>query len=234
MNKTNHLYHGYRFPSEIISHAIWLYHRFCLSFRDIEDLLAERGIVVSYETIRSWCNKFGPTYARMIKKRRGSLGDTWYMDEVYIVTVRGERRYLWRAVDQDGDVLDILVQKRKDKRAAERFFKKLMKGQGRSAREIVTDKPPSYGAARKAVMPTSMHCNDRYANNRAEVSHEHTRAQERQMRRFKSPGQAQRFLAVHSQVHNLFRVGRHLLRAANYRLQRNRSFEMWQQVTCAC
>jgi putative transposase len=156
------------------------------------------------------------------------------MDEVYIVTVRGERRYLWRAVDQDGDVLDILVQKRKDKRAAEHFFKKLMKGQGRSAREIVTDKLPSYGAARKAIMSTSMHCCDRYANNRAEVSHEHTRAQERQMRRFKSPGQAQRFLSVHSQVHNLFRIGRHLLRAANYRLLRNRSFEMWQQVTCAC
>jgi putative transposase len=234
MNTSNQLYRGYRFPSEFISHAIWLYHRFCLSFRDIEDLLAERGIVVSYETIRSWCNKFGPTYARMIKKRRGSLGDTWYMDEVYIVTVRGERRYLWRAVDQDGDVLDILVQKRKDKKAAERFFKKLMKGQGRSAREIVTDKLPSYGAARKAVMPTSMHCHERYANNRAEVSHEHTRAQERQMRRFKSPGQAQQFLAVHSQVHNLFRVGRHLLRAAHYRLLRNRSFEMWQQVTCAC
>jgi putative transposase len=154
------------------------------------------------------------------------------MDEVYIVTVRGERRYLWRAVDQDGDVLDILVQKRKDKKAAERFFKKLMKGQGRSAREIVTDKLPSYGAARKAVMPTSIHCHERYANNRAEVSHEHTRAHERQMRRFKSPGQAQRFLAVHSQVHNLFRVGRHLHRAANYRLLRNRSFETRQQVTC--
>ena len=234
MNQTKPMYHGYRFPPEIIGHAVWLYHRFCLSFRDVEDLLAERGIIVSYETIRSWCNKFGPVYARSIKKRRGPLGDTWYLDEVYIVTVRGERRYLWRAVDQDGDVLDILVQNRKDKRAAERFFKKLMKGQGRSAREIVTDKLPSYGAARKAIMSTSMHCCDRYANKRAEVSHEHTRAQERQMRRFKSPGQAQRFLAVHSQVHNLFRVGRHLLRAANYRLLRNRSFKTWQQVTCAC
>ena len=228
MNQTKPMYHGYRFPPEIIGHAVWLYHRFCLSFRDVEDLLAERGIIVSYETIRSWCNKFGPVYARSIKKRRGPLGDTWYLDEVYIVTVRGERRYLWRAVDQDGDVLDILVQNRKDKRAAERFFKKLMKGQGRSAREIVTDKLPSYGAARKAIMSTSMHCCDRYANKRAEVSHEHTRAQERQMRRFKSPGQAQRFLAVHSQVHNLFRVGRHLLRAANYRLLRNRSFKTWQ------
>ncbi len=233
MNNRNQLYHGYRFPPEIISHAVWLYRRFCLSFRDVEDLLAERGIVVSYETIRSWCNKFGPAYARSIKKRRDSLGDTWYMDEVYIVTVRGERRYLWRAVDQDGDVLDILVQKHKNKQAASQFFTKLMKGQGRSARLIVTDKLPSYAAARKTVMPTAMHCDDRYANNRAEVSHEHTRAQERQMRRFKSPGQAQRFLAVHSQVHYLFSVSRHLLRAANYRLLRNRSFESWQQVTCA-
>ena len=161
MNQTKPLYHGNRFPPEIIGHAVWPYHRFCLSFRDVEDLLAERGIVVSYATIRSWCNKFGPTYARMIKKRRSPLGDTWYLDEVYIVTVRGERRYLWRAVDQEslpheqsecfgyGDVLDILVQKRKDKRAAERFFKKLMKGQSRSARLIVTDKLPSYGAAKK-------------------------------------------------------------------------------------
>jgi putative transposase len=238
MNKIKPLYHGYRFPSDIISRAVWLYHRFCISFRDVEDLLAERGMVVSYETIRQWCNTFGPVYARTIKRRRGRLGDTWYLDEVYIVTVRGERRYLWRVVDQEslphersecfgyGDVLDILVQKRKNKQAAVRFFKKLMKGQGGSAREIVTDMLPSYGAARKAIMPTSMHRHDRYANNRAEVSHEHTRAQEWQMRRFKSPGQAQRFLAVHSQVHNLFRVGRHLLRAANYRLLRNRSFAM--------
>ena len=233
MKQTNIAYHGYRFPPEIISHAVWLYHRFCLSFRDVEDLLAERGIVVSYETIRSWCKKFGPVYARSLKKRRGQLGDTWYMDEVFI-NIGGKQYCLWRAVDQDGDVLDILMQKRKDKRAAVRFFKKLMKGQSRSAREIVTDKLPSYEAARKMVMSTSMHCDERYANNRAEVSHEHTRTQERKMRRFKSQGQAQRFLSVHSQVHNLFRVGRHLLRAANYRTLRSRSFEMWQQETCAC
>ena len=233
MNQKNIAYHGYRFPPEIISYAVWLYHRFSLSFRDVEDLLAERGIVVSYETIRSWCKKIGPVYARSIKKCRGQLGDTWYMDEVFI-NIGGKQYYLWRAVDQDGDVLDILVQKRKDKRAAVRFFKKLMKGQSRSAREIVTDKLPSYEAARKTVMSTSMHCDERYANNRAEVSHEHTRTQERKMRRFKSQGQAQRFLSVHSQVHNLFRVGRHLLRAANYRTLRSRSFEMWQQETCAC
>ena len=234
MNKTNQMYRGHRFPSEIISHSIWLYHRFCLSFRDIEDLLAERGIVESYESIRNWCNKFGPVYAGSIKKRRGSLGDTWYMDEVYIVTVRGKKLYLWRAVDQDDDILDILIQKRKDKMAAIRFFKKLMNGQHRSAREIITDKLPSYGAAKKEIMPSSMHCSERYANNRAEVSHEHTRAQERQMRRFKSPSQAQRFLAVHSQIHNLFRIGRHLHRAANYRSLSNRSFETWQQVSYVC
>ncbi len=156
------------------------------------------------------------------------------MDEVYIVTVRGDRRYLWRSVDEDGDVLDILVQKHKDKQAAGRFFKKLINGQHRSARKIVTDKLPSYGAAKKEVMPSSMYCSERYANNRDEVSHEHTRAQERQMRRLKSPGQAQRFLAVHSQVHNLFRIGRHLYRPAIYRSLRNRSFETWQQVSCAC
>jgi putative transposase len=150
------------------------------------------------------------------------------------VTVRDERLYLWRAVDQGGDVLDILVQKRKNKGAAVRFFIKLMKGQERSARKIVTDKLPSYGAARKAVMPTSMHCYDRDANNRAEVSHQHTGAQERQMRGFKSSGYAQRFLSVHGQVHNLFRVGRHLLSALNYRILRSKSFETWQQVSCAC
>lgn len=228
------LYRGHRYPPEIIRYAVWAYHRFTLSFRDVEDLLAGRGIVVYHEAIRLWCIKFGRAYARIIRKRRGTLGDTWYMDEVYIVTIRGEWRYLWRAVDQDGDVLDILVQTRKDKYAAVRFFKKLMTGQGRSARQIVTDKLPSYGAARKAVMSTSMHCHERYANNRAEVSHEHTREQERQMRRFKSPGHAQRFLAVHSQVHNLFRVGRHLLRAINHRLLRSRAFSMWQQATFAC
>ncbi len=148
------------------------------------------------------------------------------------MTVRGEQRYLWRAVDQDGDVLDILVQKTKDQQAASRFFRQLMKGQERSPQMIVTDKLPSYGVARCKVMPSSLRCNDRFANNRVEVSHEHTRAQERQMRRFKSHGQAQRFLSVHGQVNNLFREGRHLLSAENYRALRNRSFKTWQRVTC--
>ncbi len=227
-------YRGYRFPPEIISHAVWLYHRFTLSFRDIEDLLAERGVIVTYESIRQWCMKFGPDYANQLRKHQGRLGDTWFMDEAVIVTVQGERRYLWRAVDQDDNVIDILVQKLKDKQAAKRFFRKMLKHQGRSPRVMVTDKLKSYGAARRGVMPSTVHCRDRYANNRAEASHRHTRQHERQMRRFKSSGQAQRFLSVHSQVHNLFRVGRHLLRACHYRLFRERSFSTWQEVTCAC
>ena len=231
MIKQHSSYHGYRFPPEIISHAVWLYHRFTLSLRDIEDLLAERGIIVSYESIRRWCMTFGLDYARVLRKRQVRLGDTWHMDEVFI-TINGQRHYLWRAVDQDGDVIDILVQSRKDKDAAKRFFRRLLKGQGGSPNRIVTDKLGSYGAAKRDLMPSVIHCQQRYANNRAEVSHEHTREQERQMRRFKSPRQAQRFLSVHSQIHNLYRVGRHLLRAANYRLMRARAFRSWREVTC--
>jgi putative transposase len=122
-------YSGYRFPSQIISYAVWAYHRFCLSFRDIEDLLAERVIIVSYETIRQWCEKFGLDYARRLKRREGRLGDHWHLDEVFI-RINGQQRYLGRAVDQDGDVIDILVQPHRDQRAAQRFFRKLLRGQG--------------------------------------------------------------------------------------------------------
>ncbi len=160
-------YRGYRFPPEIISHAVWLYHRFCVSFRDAEDLLAQRGITVSYEAIRLWCLKFGPEYARGLKRRQGRLGDTWHLDEVFI-TIQGERQYLWRAVDQDGDVIDILVQPRRDRKAAKRFFRKLLKGQGRVPGRLVTDKLRSYSAALRAVMPSVIHCTDQYENNRAE------------------------------------------------------------------
>ncbi len=232
MKNTRTMYHGHRFPSEIISHAVWLYHRFCLSFRDVEDLLAERGVNVSYESIRQWCNRFGPHYARKLKKRRGRLGDTWFLDEVF-VTIRGKLHYLWRAVDQDGDTIDILVQKRRNKHAAKRFFRKLLKGQCASPRRLVTDKLKSYSAARREVMPSVRHCTDQYANNRAELSHEPTRLRERQMRRFKSAGQVQRFLAVHGAIGNLFRLGRHMMRASHYREFRSRAFSEWQLVTCA-
>ena len=193
MKRDTPSYHGYRFPPEIISHAVWLYHRFGVSFRDVEDLLAQRGITVSYEAIRLWCLTFGSAYARRLTRRQGRLGDIWHLDEVF-VTIQGQRRYLWRAVDQDGDVLDILVQSRRDCRAATRFFRKLLKGQERTPGRLVTDKLSSYRAAHRAVMPSVAHRTDRYANNRAEVSHQPTRQHERHMRRFKSPGQAQRFL----------------------------------------
>src|SRR5947207_1611195 len=139
-------YYGHRFPPEIISYAVWVYHRFWLSFRDVEDLLAERGIIVSYETIRIWCQKFGPGYARSLKRRQGRLGDTWHLGEVFI-RINGQQHYLWRAVDQDGDVIDILVQPRRDQRAAERFFRRLLRGQGKEPCRIVTDKLRSYSAA---------------------------------------------------------------------------------------
>jgi putative transposase len=132
-------YRGHRFPPEIIGHAIWLYHRFTLSFRDVEVLLAERGITVSYEAIRYWCIKFGPTDARSLRRKQGRFGDIWHVDEVFI-TIRGERHYLWRAVDQDGDVIDILVTKHRDRQAAKRFFRKALKHQGQAPWQLVTDK----------------------------------------------------------------------------------------------
>ena len=225
-------YKGYRYPPEIISQAVWLYYRFCLSYRDVEDLLAERGIIVSYETVRQWCGKFGPSYARAVKRVQGVLGDTWFLDEVF-VTIQGRRQYLWRAVDQDGDTLDILVQNRRDRKAAERFFRKLLKEQCTVPRWLVTDKLKSYSAARRTTLASVVHVTERYANNRAEVSHEPTRQREYQMRRFKSPGQAQRFLAVHAVVGNLFRLGRHLTRATHYRVFRARAFAQWQELTYA-
>ena len=225
-------YHGYRFPPVIISHAVWLYHRFCLSFHDAEDLLAQRGIRVTYETIRHWCQTFGPAYARRLRHRRGRMGDTWYLDELF-VTIQGRQHYLWRAVDDDGDVIDILVQSRRNRRAAARFFRTLLKGQGREPRRLVTDKLRSYAATHRTAMPSVVHSTRQYANNRAEVSHQPTRQRERQMRRFKSARHVQRFLSVHGLVLNLCRVGRHLLRAAHHRLLRTCSFRVWDEVTCA-
>jgi putative transposase len=225
-------YHGHRFPPEIISYAVWIYHRFCLSFRDVEDLLAERGIIVSYETIRIWCQKFGPDYARKLKRRQGRLGDIWHLDEVFIRT-NGKQQYLWRAVDQDGDVIDILVQPRRDQRAAERFFRRLLRGQGKEPLRIITDKLKSYSAALRSILCSVAHNTELFANNRAEISHQPTRQRERHMRRFKSAAQAQRFLSLHGVVQNLFRVGRHLLRSTNHRLLRSRSFAVWQAVTAA-
>lgn len=157
--KTNRA-HGCRFPRDIISHGVWLYHRFTLSFRDVEDLLAQRGVIVTSETVRQWCRKFGPGYARTLRSRQGQRGDIWPMDEVF-VQIRGERHALWRAVDQDGDVLDILVQRYRNAHAAIRFFRKVLKGQARAPIELVTDQLKSSGTARRHVMPSVAHHRER-------------------------------------------------------------------------
>ena len=219
-------YKRHRFPPEIISYAVWLYYRFNLSHRDVEDLLAERGITVSYETIRLWCIKFGARYARRLKRRHQGYGDTFYIDEVF-VKINGKQKYLWRAVDQDGEVVDVFLQARRNGTAAKHFFKRLIKSHGDEPRKIVTDKLRSYGVAHRELMPDVFHDTSQYANNRAEQSHEPTRVRERGMRRFKSAVQAQRFLSSHAAVYNLFNLGRHLVKAEHYRNLRESAFRSW-------
>jgi putative transposase len=180
-------YKGHRYPVEVISHCVWLYFRFPLSFREVEELRLDRGIVVSSETIRRWCAKFGAQYANSLRRRRPRPGDEWYLDEVFI-TINGERKYLWRAVDQDGMVLDVLVQNRRDKAAARRFFRQLIKENGSVPRVVVTDKLRSYGAAHREVMPPVEHRSHKGPNNRAENSHQPTRQRERAMKGFRSAG----------------------------------------------
>ena len=229
MNIRTSLYKRYRFPTEIIQYAVWLNHRFNLSHRDIEDLLAERGIKVSYESIRLWCNKFGSTYVKRLKRRHQGFGDTFYIDEVF-VKIQGRQQYLWRAVDQDGEVVDVFLQARRDGKAAKRFFKRLLKNHQGEPRKIVTDKLRSYGVAHRELIPDTIHDTTQYANNRAEVSHQPTRVRERGMRRFKSTQRAQRFLSIHAMVYNLFNLGRHLISAEHYRLLRQRAFMSWKEA----
>ena len=186
MSTSTSLYHRHRFPAEIISHCVWLYFRFALSFRDVKEMLAMRGVVLTYETVREWCLKFGQSYANNLRRRSPRPGDTWHLDEVFL-KINGRIHYLWRAVDQDGDVLDILVQSNRDKKAAKKFFRKLLKGLHYVPSLIVTDKLRSYGAAKAEVLPSVEHLQQKYQNNRAENSHQATRLRERVMRRFKSP-----------------------------------------------
>ena len=221
------IYKRHRFPPDVISYSVWLYYRFNLSYRDIEDLLSERGIIVSYEAIRLWCIKFGPNYARHLKRKHHGYGDTLFIDEVF-VKISGKQYYLWRAVDQDGDVVDVYLQARRDGAAAKRFFRRLQRSHGDDPRKIVTDKLRSYGVAHREVIPEAIHDNAQYANNRAELSHQPTRGQERGMRSFKSPKQAQRFLTIHAAVYNLFNLGRHLIGAGHYRNLRISAFKDWE------
>ena len=222
-------YKRHRFPPAIISYAVWLYFRFNLSHRDIEDLLAQRGVIVSYESIRLWCIKFGQIYARRLKRRHQGFGDIFYIDEVF-VKINGKQQYLWRAVDQEGEVIDVFIQSRRDGAAAKRFFKRLLRGHGGAPREIVTDKLRSYGVAQRELIPNTIHNTAQYANNRAELSHQPTRVRERGMRRFKSTAQAQRFLNVHAAVYNLFNLGRHLVRAEHYKKLRIDAFGQWTKA----
>ena len=220
-------YKRHRYPPEIISYAIWLYFRFNLSYRDIEDILAQRGITVSYESIRLWCIKFGTHYAKRLKRKHRGYGDTFYIDEVF-VKINGKQHYLWRAVDQDGEVVDVYLQAKRDATTAKRFFKRLIRNHRSEPRKIVTDKLRSYGVAHRELIPEAIHVTDQYANNRAEQSHQPTRAREKGMRRFRSIKQAQRFLNVHAAVYNLFNLGRHLTSAQNFRNLRIGAFNEWE------
>ncbi|MCY0936893.1 IS6 family transposase [Streptomyces sp. H34-S4] len=232
MSTTPPSYKGHRYPVEVVSHAVWLYFRFPLSFREVEELMLERGVIVSYETVRRWCLKFGQDYANALRRRRPRSGDKWHLDEVF-VEINGEQRYLWRAVDQDGNVLDILVQNRRDKAAARRFFRKLMKVTRSVPRVVVTDKLRSYGAAHREVMASVEHRAHKGLNNRAENSHQPTRQRERAMKGFRSVGRAQRFLAAFSGISPHFRPRRHLMTAAEHRTEMIIRFAIWDHITGA-
>ncbi|PWI11379.1 IS6 family transposase [Streptomyces sp. NWU339] len=223
-------YKGHRYPVEVISHCVWLYFRFPLSFREVEELMLERGVIVSYETIRRWCLKFGQQYANGLRRRQPRPGDKWHLDEVFI-KINGEQKYLWRAVDQHGGVLDILVQNRRDKAAARRFFRTLLTKTGGVPRVIVTDKLRSYGAARREVMPSVEHRSHKGLNNRAENSHQPTRQRERAMKGFRSVGAAQRFLAAFSGISPHFRPRRHLMTGTQHRAEMTVRFTIWEQIT---
>jgi putative transposase len=222
-------YTGYRFPPEIISHSVWLYFRFPLSLRMVEEMLAARGIVVSHETVRQWALKFGQAFANEIRRRLPRAGDKWHLDEV-VITIAGTEHWLWRAVDQHGVVLDVLVQSRRNAKAAKRLLRKLLKRQGQAPRIMITDKLASYPAAKKDLIPGVEHRRHKGLNNRAENSHQPTRRRERQMKRFKSPGQVQRFLSAHDPINNLFHLRRDHVTADQYRAARVQAFEVWADI----
>ena len=220
---------GHRFPRTVIGYTVWAYHRFALSLRDVEDLLAERGVVVSHETIRVWVAKFGTRIAAKIRRDRPGSADRWHLDEV-VLKIDGVRHWLWRAVDANGDVLDILVQSRRNTAAAKRFMRKLFKRWG-PPRVMVTDKLRSYAAAKAALAPGVEHRRHKGLNNAAEASHRHTRKREKVMGRFKSARQAQRFLSVHDQTAAIFRTRHHRLSANFYRNSRRDAFDLWADYT---
>jgi putative transposase len=224
-------YKRHRFPPEIIAHAVWLYFRFPLSLRLVEEMLLERGILVSYETVRRWALKFGPAYARRLRRKAPSRRDIWHLDEV-VITISGQKHWLWRAVDQDGYVLDEVVQSRRDTKAAKRLLKRLLKKQGCPPRCMITDKLGSYTAARRQVMPATEHRSHKGLNNRAENSHLPLRRRERAMQGFRSPGGLQRFTSVFSAVRNLFVPPRSRRSALATHLHRLAAMAEWKSAAC--
>ena len=232
MIKTNvsPLYHRHRFPPDVIVQAVWLHFRFPLSLRMVEDLLAERGIIVSHQTVRAWAEKFGRRFAADIRRRsRGQFADKWHLDEV-VITMRGKKNWLWRAVDRDGFVLDVLVQSRRNKAAAKRLMRKLLKRQGAAPHVIITDKLRSYAAAKREILPGVEHRSHKGLNNRSENSHQPTRQRERALKKFKSPAQLQRFLSIHDPITNLFQLPRHEMPSSEFRKMRSLAMRTWREI----
>ncbi len=217
------------FPPVIVQRAVWLYARFTLSFRDVEELLAERGIQVSYESIRRWVARFGPQIAHRLRHHRPRPHSQWHLDEMF-VSMDGKRMYLWRAIDQNGEILDLLVQAKRDKRAALKLMRKLMKKSGFAPRTIVTDKLRSYAAAFRDLGLTARHHQARWKNNRIEGSHVYVRRRERRMQGFRSPGAAQRFLSLHAATYNAFNTRRHFITASEHRKRRDQAFTIWREA----
>src|ERR1700724_1572993 len=225
-------YRRHRFPPAVIQHAVWLYLRFTLSYRDVEELLAERGLDMSYETVRSWVLKFGPVIAKRLRRHRPRPSDRWHLDEM-VVRIAGKRTYLWRAVDHEGEVLDMLVQRRRDTRAALRLMRKLLKKQGFVPKLLVTDKLGSYAAAFRRLRLSCPHEQGLRENNRAENSHQAVRRRERKMQRFKSARSAQCFLSMHAAVHNTFNLQRHLVSRPTLRIFRAEAAKHWKAAVTA-
>jgi len=220
---------GFRYPREIIAYAVWAYHRFALSTADVEDLLAARGVVVSREAVRLWVNRFGQHFANCIRQDRPRPNDKWYLDEV-VISICGRKHWLWRAIDANGDVLDILVQTRRNAKAAKRFFQRLITQFG-EPRVVITDKLRSYIKPVSKLAPEADHRAHKGLNNAIEVSHRPTRKREKIFGRFKSHRQAQRFLSAHDQINLIFRPRRYQLTATSYRHARNDAFSLWADYT---
>ena len=220
----------HRFPSEVICHAVWLYARFTLSYRDVEDLLAERGLDVLYETVRRWFLEFGAPITRNLRHMRPTPSDYWHLDEMVIV-IRGRHHWIWRAVDNEGEVLDFLVQSKRNAKAALKVMRKLLKKQGWTPTRITTDKLRSYHVATRIFGLTAEHIDSKRANNRAENSHQPVRRREWKQQRFKSPGAAQRFLNIHSSVYDTFYVQRHLLGRTTFKRFRSAALNVWESAS---